>query len=74
MSWLIDFFKSLGQLITSGIQFLIDGVKSIIMLITMIPEYVGYVANMISILPAWLIVFLGGLTAITIIWTIRRAI
>lgn len=69
-----DLIKSIGQLIVSIVQFFIDGIKSIIMLIVMIPQYISYVAQMISILPAWIIVFLGGIITITVIWTIRKAI
>lgn len=71
---MFDLIKSIAQLIVSIIQFLIDGIKSIIMLIVMIPQYVSYLATMISILPAWIIVFLGGIVTISVIWTIRRAI
>lgn len=74
MSWLIDFFKSIGSIIISLVQLLIDAIKSIIMLITMIPEYITYLGNMIQILPAWIIVFLTGIVTITVIWTIRKAV
>lgn len=69
-----DLIKSIGQLIVSIVQFFIDGIKSIIMLIVMIPQYISYLAQMVSILPAWIIVFLGGIITITVIWTIRKAI
>lgn len=71
---MFNLLKSIAQLIVSIVQFVIDGIKSVIMLIVMIPQYVSYLATMISILPAWIIVFLGGIVAITVIWTIRKAI
>lgn len=74
MSWLINFFKSLGTLIIALIKFVFDGIKSVIMLIVMIPDYISYLGNMISILPSWIIIFLTGIIAITVIWTIRKAV
>lgn len=74
MSWLIDFFKSVGSLIVSFFTFIIDGFVSIIKLIVMIPEYVGYVSQMFQVLPTWIIAFLVGILTITVIWTIRKAI
>lgn len=74
MSWLIDFFKSIGSLIISVFNFIIDGFVSVIKLILMIPEYVGYLTQMIQVLPVWIIAFLVGIITITVIWTIRKAI
>ena len=74
MSWLIDFFKSIGTLIISVFNFIIDGFVSVIKLIVMIPEYVSYLTQMIQVLPYWIIAFLVGIITITVIWTIRKAI
>lgn len=74
MTWLINFFKSIGTLIVSVFTFIIDGIISVIKLIVMIPEYVGYLTQMINILPTWIIVFLIGIVTISVIWTIRKAI
>lgn len=74
MSWIIDFFKSIGSLIYSVFNFVISGIVSIIKLIIMIPEYVGYLTQMIQVLPSWIIVFLVGIITISVIWTIRKAI
>ena len=72
--WITNFFTSLWHIVSALIGFIIDAFTSILMLIRMIPEYLGYLGNMIAILPAWIIVFLTGIIAITVIWTIRRAI
>lgn len=74
MSWLIDFFKSIGDLIVSFFSFLIDGITSIIKLIVMIPEYVSYVSQMFQVMPTWIIAFMVGILTISVIWTIRKAI
>ena len=74
MSWLIDFFKSIGDLIVSFFNFLIDGITSIIKLIVMIPEYVSYISQMFQVMPYWIIAFMVGILTISVIWTIRKAI
>ena len=74
MSWLINFFKSIGTLVYSIFNFIISGFISVIKLIVMIPEYVGYISQMIQVLPTWIIAFLIGIVTITVIWTIRKAI
>ena len=74
MTWIVNFLKSIGSLVIALVKFIFDGIQSIVMLIVMIPEYISYLGNMVSILPSWIIVFLTGIVAITVIWTIRRAI
>ena len=74
MTWLVNFFKSIGTLVYSIINFVISGFISVIKLIVMIPEYVGYLTQMINVLPFWIIAFLVGIVTITVIWTIRKAI
>lgn len=72
--WIKDFLTGIWNVASAIINFVIDGITSIIKLIVMLPEYMGYLANMIQILPVWIIAFLVGIVAITVIWTIRKAI
>lgn len=72
--WIKDFFTGIWQVVNSILTFLINGIMSIFKLILMLPEYMTYLANMISILPVWIIAFLVGIVAITVIWTVRKAI
>lgn len=72
--WIKDFFTGIWQVVSSLLTFLFNGIMSIFKLILMLPEYMTYLANMISILPVWIIAFLVGIVAITVIWTVRKAI
>lgn len=72
--WISNFWNNLWSIGGAIVRFFIDGITSILMLIRMIPEYLAYLGQMITILPSWIIVFLTGIIAITVIWTIRRAI
>lgn len=72
--WLIDAFSSFFGLIKSIVIFIFDAITSIMKLVVMLPEYIGYLSNMVSILPSWIIAFLGGVVVITVIWTIRKAV
>lgn len=72
--WIKDFLSGIWDVGSAIITFIIDGIASIMKLIIMLPEYLGYLANMIQILPFWIVAFLVGIVAITVIWTIRKAI
>ena len=52
MSFLVDFFKEVGKIITSVVDFLIDFFKGIVQFFTDIPEYIETVSLYIDLLPA----------------------
>lgn len=74
MTWIINYFKSLGNLIVSIVTMLMDIVKGGIQLIKMLPEYLNYIAEMYSILPAWITIFCLGVISIWAIWALRKAL
>lgn len=74
LSGIFNLLKSFANLIVSLGQLILDAITGVINIITMIPTYVNYVADVIDILPAWLSVFALGILTITVVWAIRRAI
>lgn len=74
MTWIINFFKSIGSLIISVVTLLIDAIKGGIQIIMMLPEYINYASETIAILPSWISIFCIGIIAIAAIWAIRKAL
>lgn len=74
MTWLINFFKSIGSLIVSLVTLVIDIAKGGIQLVKMLPDFLGYVADLYSILPSWITVFCLGVVSVWAIWALRKAL
>lgn len=74
MTWLIDFFKSLGSLVVSLATLIWDAIYGGIQIIEMLPQYISYASDTIAMLPSWLSVFCIGIIAIAAVWAIRKAL
>ena len=74
MTWLINFFKSIASLIVSLVTLIIDAIKGGVQIVIMIPQYITYAADTISMLPSWISIFCIGIIAIAAVWAIRKAL
>ena len=74
MSWLIDFFKSIGSLILTVFVLIVQTFTSMFQLIQLIPSYLTYVTNWLSSLPDFIFVFAVVIPLICIIWGIKKAV
>lgn len=73
MSWLIDFFESIGTIVLTLISLVISTITSVINLFLMLPKYLSYIVNLFNLLPAFLFPFFIIIPTIIVIWTIKRA-
>lgn len=71
---IVDLITSLGKFIYEIGRLIVQTITGIFQLIAMLPNYVSYVADVISILPSWLTVFSVGILTISVIWAIRKAV
>lgn len=74
MSWLVDFFKSIGTLIVTFVTLIVQALISMFKLIAMLPTYLSYVINWLGCLPDFLFVFAVVIPIICIIWGIKKAV
>lgn len=51
MQYVVDFFKGLGEIITSIIEFIIDFFTGLIDFFLQIPEYVAIIESYIELIP-----------------------
>lgn len=51
MQYIVDFFKSLGEIITSIIEFIIDFFTGLVDFFIQIPEYITTIESYIELLP-----------------------
>lgn len=70
MSYIVDFFKSIGDIISHIVDFIKSFVESLIQFITMIPEYAGMIGDLISELPPVLVGFASATLAAALIFVI----
>lgn len=74
MSWLIDFFKSIGTLIVTVVSLLVHTLTSVFNLIAQLPSYLEYVLNWLACLPDFLFVFVVVIPMICIIWGLKKVV
>lgn len=72
MLWLINFFKSIADLVVTLVSMVINTLVSIVELVLMIPSYVTYIVKLINSLPNFVYVFIVIIPAIMVIWTFKR--
>lgn len=70
MSYIVDFFKTCGDIISTVIDFIKSFVESLVSFIGMIPEYVGMISDLISDLPPVLVGFASATLAAALIFVI----
>lgn len=71
--WLIDFFRSIGDIIVTLITLVIQTFTSIIQLIGLIPSYISYLAHWFALIPNFLFPFIIIIPTILIIWFLKKA-
>lgn len=70
MSYITDFLKTCGDIISTVVDFIKSFVESLISFIAMIPEYAGMIGDLISDLPPVLVGFASATLAATLIFVI----
>lgn len=74
MSWIFDFFTSVGEIIVSLITFLVDSIISLFQLILLLPRYLTYLFDIFNLLPAFVLPFALMSLTILIIWLVKEII
>lgn len=74
--YIVDFFKSLGDIISSIVDFIVDFFKNLIDFFASIPDYVSIVESFISLLPTEIKVFAVMVLASSLIFIVigRRGV
>lgn len=70
MQYIVDFFKALGEIITSIVEFIIDLFTGLVDFFAQIPEYVDLAENYIDTLPDFAIPYAVMVLAATLIFLI----
>lgn len=76
MSYIIDFFKSLGEIISSIVDFIIDFFEGLISFFVDLPDYISTLETYIDIVPDEIKVMLLLVLSISLIFVIigRRGV
>ena len=70
MSYITEFFKTCGDIISSIVDFIKSFVESLIQFLGMIPQYAGMIGDLISDLPPVLVGFASATLAAALIFVI----
>ncbi len=70
MQYIVDFAKSLGEIITSIIEFIIDLFTGFVDFFTSIPDYIETIEDLIELLPDFAIPFVVMVLAAQLIFLI----
>ena len=70
MSFITDFLKTCGDIISTVVDFIKSFVESLIAFLAMIPEYAGMIGDLISDLPPVLVGFASATLAAALIFVI----
>lgn len=70
MQYIVDFFKALGEIITSIVEFIIDLFTGLVDFFAQIPEYVELAEQYIDTLPEFVIPYAVMVLAATLIFII----
>lgn len=76
MIYIVDFFKSLGDIISSIVDAIVDFFTGLVTFLTDIPEYVEIVTDFLDLLPAEIKVFAVMVLSVSLIFIIigRRGV
>ena len=70
MNYIVNFLKSVGDIISHIVDFVKSFIESLVQFITMIPSYAGMIGDLISELPPVLIGFASATLAAALIFVI----
>lgn len=70
MSYIVDFFKALGDIISSIIDFIVSMITGLVDFTLMIPEYVDMLTDLIEQLPGELVGFASLTLAAALIFLV----
>lgn len=70
MQYIVDFFKELGEIISSIVQFIIDLFTGLVEFFLDIPEYVTIIEGYINMLPPFILPFAVMVLAAQLIFLI----
>lgn len=70
MQYIVDFFKALGEIISSIVEFIVDLFTGLFEFFKQLPEYVGTVEEYIELLPDLVIPFAVMVLAAQLIFLI----
>lgn len=70
MQYIVDFFKALGEIITSIIEFIIDLFTGLVDFFTSIPEHVQTVEEFFELMPEFTVPFIVMVLAAQLIFLI----
>ena len=70
MTYIVDFFKALGEIISSIVQFIIDLFTGLVEFFMEIPEYIEIVEGYIDMLPPFILPFVAMVLAAQLIFLI----
>lgn len=70
MQYIVDFFKALGDIISSIIDFIVDLFTNLFNFFTSIPEYVEIIEGYLDLLPAPIKVFAVMMLASSLIFIV----
>lgn len=70
MKYIVDFFKALGDIISSIVDFIVDLVEGLITFFTQLPDYISLVESCIGLVPSSFVVLFTLVLAAVLIFVI----
>ena len=70
MTYIVEFFKALGDIISSIVEFIVDLVTGLIDFFLMLPDYVDMIMDLISQLPPVVVGFSSATMAAALIFIV----
>lgn len=70
MTYIVEFFKTIADVISSGIDYVVDFFAGLVDFFTQIPEYVSIVKSYIDLLPTGIKVFVVMVLSASLIFVV----
>lgn len=70
MKYIVDFFKALGDIISSIVDFIVDLVEGLITFFTQLPDYISLIESCFGLVPSSFVVLFTLVLAAVLIFVI----